>query len=165
MGMDVKQGKGKGPSAAINITPLVDVVLVLLIIFMVVTPLLVRQLETKLPQSSEDVAPPDKDEPDPIVVLVKADGAVTVNDDAVKNADLVGRIAQLLKDQTDKTVFVQAEDAARYKQLIRAMDAARVAGANNVGTILKQPKDEAEASTGGDSAPSGDTSVPGAATP
>jgi biopolymer transport protein ExbD len=135
MGMDLNAGKG-GPNPTINVTPLVDVVLVLLIIFMVVTPMLVRTLDVRIPASPENMPPPPEDAPPSLVLEVGPDGTVTFDDQQVPMNQLRGRIEHALAERTEKQVFVKVDDGARYGDAVAAMDAARGAGAETIGTVV-----------------------------
>ena len=135
MAVDLNAGKD-GPSPTINVTPLVDVVLVLLIIFMVVTPMLVRTLDVRIPAKPDDLPPPPDDAPPALVLEVAADGSMTFDDQMVAMNELQGRIQQALEDRTEKQVFVKVDDGARYGDAVAAMDAARGAGAETIGTVV-----------------------------
>ncbi|WP_437683686.1 ExbD/TolR family protein [Sorangium sp. So ce131] len=125
----------------INVTPLVDVVLVLLIIFMVVTPLLEKDIGVRIPdteQVKEDTPPP----PDQLVVRVSAQGELQVNDEKVERADLIARLRPILDRQSrpqDKIVFVVADDAAVYGTVVEVLDSARAAGAHTLGMMTELP--------------------------
>ncbi len=128
-------GKGK-LRADINVTPLVDVVLVLLIIFMVVTPLLEREFIVYMPeQQIEDLA--DEAPPNQVVVILRADNRVEVNGEVVERADLEGRLRRSLARIPDRAMFFDADDQARYGEAVAVMDTARGAGARIIGTILE----------------------------
>jgi biopolymer transport protein TolR len=125
----------------INVTPLVDVVLVLLIIFMVVTPLLEKDIGVRVPateQVKEDTPPP----PDQLVVRVTAQGDTQINDEKVDSADLVGKLKAILDRQRkpeDKIVFIVADDGASYGTVVHVLDSAKVAGAETLGMMTELP--------------------------
>ncbi len=119
------------PNSEINVTPLVDVVLVLLIIFMVVTPLLEKDIEVRIPET-EEVPPPPDDTPDTqLIVKVDPSGAYTINTEPVAEADYVGKLKRMLgaKKKEDRIVFFVADDKANYGKLVAAFDGAKQAGA------------------------------------
>jgi biopolymer transport protein TolR len=124
----------------INVTPLVDVVLVLLIIFMVVTPLLEKDIPVRTPDSEkvEDVTnvPPDQ-----IVVYVNRTGEMRINSDHVGDEELVGRLKALLdpKATVDRVVFIVAEDGCNYGKFVHVLDGARTAGAEVLGFATDKP--------------------------
>jgi biopolymer transport protein ExbD/biopolymer transport protein TolR len=131
------------PNSEINITPLVDVVLVLLIIFMVVTPLLEKDIEVKVPPS-EQVDQPDEVPPDQLVVSLDKAGNYSINSEQVAEADYVERLKRVLaaKAKGDRLVFFVADDQTNYAKLVGALDGARLAGAETLGMMtdkLEQP--------------------------
>ncbi len=135
--MAFSTGTGKGPTSDINVTPLVDVVLVLLIIFMVVTPLLQVNLEADMPKPPEETPPPpDPNDPIQIVISVKRDGTY-LNADKVSDDELMTRLTGMMKSRKsdDKIAFVSGEDALAFGQVVRVMDICRGAGVKSVGVI------------------------------
>jgi biopolymer transport protein ExbD len=119
------------PNSEINVTPLVDVVLVLLIIFMVVTPLLEKDIEVRIPET-EEVPPPPDDQPETqLIVKLDTAGAYTINTEPVSEADYVGKLKRMLgaKKKEDRIVFFVADDKANYGKLVAAFDGAKQAGA------------------------------------
>jgi biopolymer transport protein TolR len=126
-----------GPNTDINVTPLVDVVLVLLIIFMVVTPLLEKDIVVAVP-NTDKVEVMDEVPPDQLVVKLLASGDVTINGDKVEEADYVGRLETVFKKKPnprDRIVFVVAEDGANYGKMVHLLDGARQAGADTLGLM------------------------------
>ncbi|WP_437767047.1 biopolymer transporter ExbD [Sorangium sp. So ce281] len=125
----------------INVTPLVDVVLVLLIIFMVVTPLLEKDIGVRVPdteQVKQDTPPPDQ-----LVVRVSAQGELRVNDEPVERAELVGTLRPLLERYSrpqDRIVFVVADDGAVYGTVVAVLDGAKAAGAQTLGMMTELPE-------------------------
>jgi biopolymer transport protein ExbD len=132
------------PNSDINITPLVDVVLVLLIIFMVVTPLLEKDIGVRVP-ATEQVEQRTDVPPDQLVVHVDAGGEITINDRKVVKAEYVDRLRGFLagKAANDKLVFVTADDAANYGLLLTVIDGAKEAGALVIGMATEVPTDPA----------------------
>lgn len=132
-------GQGKRPNSEINITPLVDVVLVLLIIFMVVTPLLEKDIDVRVPDVDEQQDQDDEPPPDQIVVNIKPDGTLQLNSSDLPDADYVEKLRRVLAaKKDDKLVFFMADDKANYGKVIFALDGARKAGAQILGMMTEQ---------------------------
>ena len=134
--MDVGSSS-QGVKSDINVTPLVDVVLVLLIIFMVLTPSMLKHLSATVPKKPEDTAP-SMPNPSAIVVEYTAKRELTVNGEAVAPEALAGKLAERLRRTRKKAVFFRAEDAAPYGEVVRLMDLARGAGAETLAVITEK---------------------------
>src|SRR3990167_8576694 len=112
-------GNDKRLKPQMNITPLVDVVLVLLIIFMVVTPLLTKQLWLNVPPKVEDEAPPPPPGAlPPLVLTAGIDGAPKVNGERIERAELAQRLVRMVNERPDKVVFFDADSALAYGQAL-----------------------------------------------
>ena len=135
-------GKKKGRATPdMNVTPLVDVVLVLLIIFMVVTPMLAKQFWVHVPpevDENDPPPPPDPDAPPSVVVTVLADGTVRVNRDVVTLADLPTRVTRALAARGDRTVFFDAASDAPYGVAVDVLDTLRSGGATTI-AVMTEP--------------------------
>jgi biopolymer transport protein ExbD len=131
---------GGRPNSDINVTPLVDVVLVLLIIFMVVTPLLEKDLEVRVP-SMEQVEITAEVPPDQLVVGVSPEGKLSLNTEELTPDQYETRLARALaaKKPGDRLVFFLADDRAPYGVLVTALDGARRAGAETLGMMTEPP--------------------------
>ncbi len=132
-------GAGKKGQATpqMNVTPLVDVVLVLLIIFMVVTPLLSKQMWLNLPKKDDTNAPPPQDDTS-IVLSVDRAGVMRVNRVEMSEAELPERLRRLLAAKDQKVVFFDAEDDAPYAATVHAMDLAKAGGATNIAILTEK---------------------------
>jgi biopolymer transport protein ExbD len=124
-----------GYKSDINITPLVDVVLVLLIIFMVITPLLQMGYDVKVPPKATVENPPPA--LDQLIVSLTRQGRIYLNREQLDAQTLSLRLSEILKNRRDKTVFFSADDASGYGDVARVMDIVRTAGAKNIGIVLE----------------------------
>jgi biopolymer transport protein ExbD len=130
------------PNSEINVTPLVDVVLVLLIIFMVVTPLMEKDIEVRVPETVvEESSPPDPSDTQ-IVVQVAESGDYSINTEKIAPADYVTRLTQMLhaKKKDERIVFFVAHEEASYGKLVAALDGAKAAGAKVLGFAPEEPE-------------------------
>jgi biopolymer transport protein ExbD/biopolymer transport protein TolR len=143
------------PVADINVTPMVDVMLVLLIIFMVITPMLSKGVSVDLAKTKNPIAMSAADKSDAIVVAVTRDGKTYLNTTQVPPEDLPPKVKDLLTNRLDKTVFIKADSRARYEKVVDVVDNLRAAGVDNVGLLTEQiQQDTSKPATAG-AAPSG----------
>jgi biopolymer transport protein TolR len=119
----------------INIAPLVDVTLVLLIIFMVLTPLLQMGYDVKVPPKS-NVAN-NEPTPDQLIVSLTLQNKIFLNKEEMNEQTLALRLSEILKNRASKTVFFSGDDGATYSEVIKVMDIVRNAGATNIGIVLE----------------------------
>ena len=136
MGMAVG-GKKKGARADINVTPLIDIVLVLLIIFMVLTPSMLKHMTANVPRKADPNAPPPDPSHQPIVLEYTAKREITINTESVAFEALADKIADRLKFDQQKVVFFKIEDEANYGEVVKLMDTVRGAGAKTLGIVTK----------------------------
>ena len=127
---------GGGVRSEINITPLVDVVLVLLIIFMVMTPTLLKELDVTVPEKA-DVQMATPTTTDQIVITINKEGKVAINHEPINLSQLSPRIHDLMMARSEKLVFFDVDDDAVYEDVVHVMDACRGSGARVLGIMTK----------------------------
>ena len=139
------RAEGKNVNSNINVTPMVDVMLVLLIIFMVITPMLQNKVAVDMAKVDNATNMPDADKEDAIVVAVTRDGGVFLGQNKTSLDQLGVQVSEKLADKPGKTIYIRADARAQYLAVEDAIDAVRTSGVDNVG-LLTQKK---EAGTGG----------------
>lgn len=137
MGMSAGGGKG-GANSEINVTPLVDVCLVLLIIFMVMVPRKVPELSVRIPPESKTKKPPNPSDESPLVIGLSEEGAISLNRNPTKETQLAEEITRQLEFREKKVVFVNFDDKAEYGRAVELMDLAKRAGAEVVGIMREK---------------------------
>ena len=145
MAMDVGGSKGS-LKADINVTPLVDVMLVLLIIMMLVAPMLQKGVPVVLPEAGNTVDKPDTQTQ--TVVAVDSQNRFWVNGLEVPKAELVSRVKTALEDQTERVVLIKGDKDASYGSVMDAMDDLRKAQIEDIG-LITEPRKQAGATAGG----------------
>ncbi len=135
-----KRDEGSKVSSDINVTPMVDVMLVLLIIFMVVTPMLQKGVQVEMAKVNNPTAMQDADKEDAMVVAINRDDRVFFGKDPVQPADLTQMIKDRLANRTDKTVFLKADMRAKFGWVVEVVDDVRAAGVDQLGLLTEQKK-------------------------
>lgn len=143
MGMDVGGGGGKNPPPNVNITPLVDIVLVVLIIFMLVTPMMTKTFWLNIPKKpdEEQQAQQPKKNDGPLVLTLNKGGVIKVNKTVLTKEDLPARIPRMLAAKKQKIVYFDAHDEATYEEAIEVMDLARAGGARSIAILTEKVAD------------------------
>ncbi|MGO4702589.1 ExbD/TolR family protein [Dyella sp. 2RAB6] len=130
--MAFSSGSGKGPMADINVTPLVDVMLVLLIIFMITAPILTHKVKIDLPQPNPNVIQPENP-PDPIRLKIDQAGALYWNDTPVDELGLRAQIAVIASQSNQPELQINADDGVAYEHVARVLAAAKSYGLTKIG--------------------------------
>jgi biopolymer transport protein TolR len=138
MAMDLGGAKG-GVKSDINVTPLVDVMLVLLIIMMLIAPMLQQGVSLRLPTATNTVDKPESQ--DQTVISVAANKEIYLNAKPIREADLAQRLTDLLEGKTEKIVLIKADEEVEYGAVMAVMDQLRQAAIEDVGLITEKRKD------------------------
>ena len=136
----MEKKKAPPPVADINVTPMVDVMLVLLIIFMVITPMLTKGQSVDKVKTKNAIAMKDADREDAVLVAVTRDGKIFLspgNQQLPSAADLPPKVKDLLANKLDKTCYIQADARARYEKVEDVVDNLRAAGVDQIGLITE----------------------------
>ena len=138
--MSMSSRSGGGPKSDINITPYIDILLVLLIIFMVIQPTTQYDLRARVPDKSpEDLPENVVVQSDAIVVAVDLDGGISINQDPVSLNQLGARLFDIYSARANKNLFVQAHDELPFGTVIRVIDLAKGAGVGDIGLLTLTP--------------------------
>jgi biopolymer transport protein TolR len=132
------RNEGAKINSNINVTPMVDVMLVLLIIFMVITPMLQNKVQIDMVKVNNAVAMPDADKDDAIVVAITRDGGVFLGQDHIATSELGPKVRDKLADTPGKTIYVRADSRAQYRAVEDAIDAVRTSGVDEVGLLTQR---------------------------
>ncbi len=133
-----KRDEGKKVNSNINVTPMVDVMLVLLIIFMVITPMLNNKVNVDLPVANAAVVMENANKEDAVTVAVTRDGKVFLGADQVQPADLGPKVSAKLENKNDKEVYLRADNRAMYGRVMDAVDGIRDAGVSQLGLLTEK---------------------------
>ena len=132
------RNEGAKVNSDINVTPMVDVMLVLLIIFMVVTPMLQKGVSVDMAKVNNPEAMPDADKEDALLVAVNREGKVFFGTELTKVDDLTQKIKDRLANKTDKRVFIKADARTKYGNVVEVVDNVRAAGVDDLGLLTEQ---------------------------
>ena len=140
MGMNVDSGGGgkKRATPTINITPLVDVVLVVLIIFMIVTTMMTRTFSLNLPKDDKKDVPPSDTDMKPVVLTVDRGGVIRANQTVLSKQEVKDRVIRMLAAKNQKTLFFDAHDQVPYATAVEVIDLVRAGGVKSI-AMLTEP--------------------------
>jgi len=138
-----KRNEGAKVNSDINVTPMVDVMLVLLIIFMVVTPMLQHGVSVDLAKVNNPEPMADADKEDALLVAVMRDGTVYFGQDKIAADQLTGKVKDRLVNRVDKRVYVKADARAKFGAVVAVVDNVRAAGVDQLGLLTDQKKTNA----------------------
>ena len=141
----VKRDEGAKVNSNINVTPMVDVMLVLLIIFMVITPMLQKGVSVDMAKVNSPTPMPDADKEDALLIAVMRDGKIFFGTDRVEPDQLTQKVKDRLANKADKRVFIKSDARARYGSVVEVVDNVRSAGVDDVGLLTDQKKEGAAA--------------------
>ncbi|HLJ87973.1 MAG TPA: biopolymer transporter ExbD [Candidatus Angelobacter sp.] len=134
------RNEGAKVNSNINVTPMVDVMLVLLIIFMVITPMLQKGQSVELAKANNPIAMPDADKEDALIVAVMRDGKIYFDTQMVRPEDLTQKVQERISNRPNKQVFVKADARAKYKAVVEVVDNVRSAGVDQLGLLTEQKR-------------------------
>jgi biopolymer transport protein ExbD/biopolymer transport protein TolR len=134
------RNEGAKVNSNINVTPLVDVMLVLLIIFMVITPMLQKSMTVDLAKATNPIDMQDADKEDALIVAVTSDDKIYFDREQIKPENLVEKVKDRIANRPNKEVFVKADARAHYKSVVDVVDNVRSAGVDLLGLLTEQRK-------------------------
>ena len=130
-------GKG-GPTGDINMNPMIDVLLVLIIIFMVITPLTPKGLEARVPQPPPPNQPPPPPNDRTVVVTIEKDKSMKINSESILFENLAKRLEDIFKTRAERVCFVKGDPDLEYQDVAKVIDVAKGVGIDQVGLMTKK---------------------------
>jgi biopolymer transport protein ExbD len=140
----MKKMTAADPVADINVTPMVDVMLVLLIIFIVITPMLSKGISVDMAKAKNPIAMQAADREDAVLVAISRDGRTYLGTDQMAPDALPQRVKDLLTNKLDKTVYVRADARSKYEKVVEVVDNLRAAGVDQLGLLTEELQDKGE---------------------
>lgn len=144
-GRTMKKPKAADVTSDINVTPLVDVMLVMLIIFMVITPMLSKGVTVDKVKAKNPIAMPDADKEDAVLVSITRNGEVYLKTDRTTPDQLPAKVKDLLTNQLSKRVYINSDARARYERVVEVIDNLRSAGVDELGLLTEQEQTDGAA--------------------
>ncbi|MEO7650468.1 MAG: biopolymer transporter ExbD [Bryobacteraceae bacterium] len=144
----MKLQKAPPPVADINVTPMVDVMLVMLIIFMVITPMLSKGVSVELSKTKNPIAMQSADKEDAVLVAVTRDGKAFLGSNQIPADQLPARVKDLLTNKLDKTCYLKADARARYERVVDVVNNMRAGGVDQLGLLTEQEQAQAKPAEG-----------------
>ncbi len=138
----MEKKKALPPVSDINVTPMVDVMLVLLIIFMVITPMLSKGISVDMVKAKNPVAMQAADKDDAVLIAVTREGRVYLGTTQMPSDQLPQKVKDLLTNRLDKTVYLRADSRARYQTVVEVVDNLRAAGVDQLGLLTESLKEK-----------------------
>ena len=133
-----KKPKADGAINDINVTPMVDVMLVLLIIFMVVTPMLSKGVSVDLVRTRNPIAMDEADKEDAVLVAVTRDGQAFLGTQRVTEEELVAQVSDIVANRIDKTVYLKCDARSKYERVVEVVNVLRTTGVDQVGLLTEK---------------------------
>jgi len=130
--------KAAPPVSEINVTPMVDVMLVMLIIFMVITPMLSKGVSVDLVKTKNPIAMANADKEDAVLVAVSRDGKVWLSKTQTSADQLPNKVKDMLANKLDKTCYIKSDSRAKFEKVVEVVDNLRAAGVDNIGLLTEQ---------------------------
>ncbi len=135
-----KRNEGAKVNSTINVTPMVDVMLVLLIIFMVITPMLQKGISVDLAKTNNPVQMPDAEKEDALLVAINREGKIFFGNDKINADELTAKVKDRIANRSDKRVYVRADARTKYGNVVEVVDNVRAAGVDQLGLLTEQRK-------------------------
>ena len=130
--------RAPGAVSDINVTPLVDVMLVMLIIFMVITPMLQKGIQVDLAKANNYRQMPDDDKEDAVEVAITRDGKIYLKTSPITLDEITPKVKDLISGRLDKTVYIRSDARAKYGDVVKVVDAVRAAGVDSLGLLTSK---------------------------
>ncbi len=137
----MKKMQAPGAIADINVTPMVDVMLVMLIIFMVITPMLSKGVSVDMVKTKNPIAMQNADKEDAVLVAVSRDGRVYLGTTQLTAEALPQKVKDLLTNKLDKMVYLKCDSRSKYDKVVEVVDNLRAAGVDNIGLLTEELKE------------------------